>query len=271
MAPAAPPTSTAQDFVDNINALISEYEAFQKGLSPGALEQVVSLGLVRAAGYFESFLESLFFECMEGRHADPGVSPIIKVSSRAEAEIVVYSARRERYLDWLPWDKIKDRADAYLVNSRPFDRLEYRDVEKRALESLSIVRNAIAHPGAHAEERFLEHTKNIKLPSASPGSFLLLPRAGKSEYEHMLLRLRSIALSLAESDDDYAQWLEPAATVGAGQRAPAGTYECVDCGSRQELTERVKLPACPTCPTGGPCETCGRAAGSKTRWRRIGG
>lgn len=253
-------------FQSAVNGLLAEFAAESKA---HILERVALLGIVRIAGHFETFLEELFFDSMEGRHGDPSVGSTVMVGSRAEAEIIVYSARRERYLDWLPWDRTQDRAAAYLIEAKPFSRLELRHVEQRALATLSIVRNAIAHPGAHADEKFRRHIGeqvSSKLPVPTPGGYLLFPRSGRTEYEHTLLRLQAIAIGLAAADPDYAQWLEPAAPVYEGQWAPVGTYKCRGCDQERVVVTRSQMPRCPSCPAAQRCRSCGRSSEAKTSW-----
>ncbi len=267
------PSPLDADLATQVGDLENEYSAHvSQKLQPSVLETVACLGLVKVAAHFEQFLEGCFFESMLGNHPDPDVAPTIAVASRRDVELLIYSDfRRERYLDWLPWERTKARANAYLVDGRPFDRLAFRDVEARALTSLAIVRNAIAHPGAYAEALFIKHLKDRGVTSNSPGDFLLRARSGRSEYEHYLMRIKSLGRALAApSEVDAAQFLEPELPFSSKTEGPPGEYECRACGYKLSVSVRAQIGDCPNCPAPTPCPQCLRPLGGpKTSWTRI--
>ena len=86
-----------------------------------------------------------------GRFAKSGIHSLVEIKSEVVARKVVAGGRR--YADWLPYEKeTLPRAVAFLAAGRPFSDLTTDDV--KALDRLTIIRNALAHESSHAVRRF---------------------------------------------------------------------------------------------------------------------
>ena len=79
-----------------------------------------------------------------------GVRPKVQIRSEAVAKQLVLGGGR--YVSWLPIRRTMDRADVYLASGFPFSRLD--DDEQGTFIEMAHIRNAIAHSGAHASDKF---------------------------------------------------------------------------------------------------------------------
>lgn len=258
---------------DGVNALKKVVlDAQQSGVEDATLDSVVELVALRTSSLFESFLEELFYLCMLSSHTDASVAPVLPVSSRAEADLLIYSGgkRRENYLTWLPFDATVDRADAYLDRGAPFTWLRYRQVEMSAIKELTVVRNAVAHPSAYAS-RLLEQLVTAKgYLGSRPADYLRSLRTGVWEVLLLLTQVSIIAEALgASSEADADVLLQPEEPFQAGQKAPPGEFECRHCAHARSLSTAAKLGACPQCGVTENCSACGRAKASSTTWKRL--
>lgn len=109
--------------------------------------------------------------------ANPPTNPLVEVKSDAVAHAIVRGERS--YVDWLPIDLTIKRANSFFSVGHAFGRLESSD--KRKLQRLTLIRNAIAHDSAHAMRVFRkELVEGLGLPPAQhrPGGFLRGQHAG---------------------------------------------------------------------------------------------
>jgi hypothetical protein len=122
--------------------------------------------------YVERSLERLFLGLLMKRFEAPGLAPLIDVRSEVVARRVVASG--QKYVDWLPYDRYTDpRASAFLSQGRPFSRLSNAD--RKSLDRLGIIRNAIAHESSHALRTFKKtYTDGRALPAdqLTPAGYL---------------------------------------------------------------------------------------------------
>ncbi len=114
--------------------------------------------------HVENTLEYLFLGLLRGRvtHRLASVKPLIHVQSDAVATKVVFGG--SRYADWLPYNHhTYDRSKIYFASGKPFTLLERPD--RRALDHLTVLRNALAHESPHSLRRFHdEFTDGKALP-----------------------------------------------------------------------------------------------------------
>ena len=98
-------------------------------------------------------MEDLFVGLLAGG-INPGrnVQPRVTFNSHAVARGVMLGGRA--YADWLPYNHTEKRADAFFRGGRPFSNLDRAD--KRALERVILIRNAVAHQSRAARKKFLE-------------------------------------------------------------------------------------------------------------------
>ena len=111
---------------------------------------------LRAIVGFESFCEQLFFDIVDHRvfYKRREVSTALRrIPSKKQNQVmrrIVF--QDDAYLEWIPWDKTRNRADKYLKEGRPFSLLDSNDIG--TLTKMVAVRNAIAHASEHAQARF---------------------------------------------------------------------------------------------------------------------
>jgi len=119
----------------------------------------------------EATIEDLFIRIVTGRSSPAGVVVRVSFNSSQVARDVMLGGER-KYLDWFPYSRTEKRAKAFLRGGRPFTRLSSGD--KRVLEEMLIIRNAIAHKSPHARKRFQEFASNFPLVSRerTPAGFL---------------------------------------------------------------------------------------------------
>lgn len=115
--------------------------------------QIVSGTLVSYYAFYERQLEALFMGLLTGRlqHATARVRPLANFTSIRAADEIVRDGRK--YIDWLPFDRhTVKRSTLYFENGEPFNRLT--GAQRRVLEELGLLRNALAHQSAHSVQRF---------------------------------------------------------------------------------------------------------------------
>ena len=99
----------------------------------------------------EGLMEDLFVGLLAGG-IKPGrsVHPRVQFKSYTIARDIVLGGRA--YVDWLPFNVTEKRADAFFRGGYPFRNLEKND--KKELERVIFIRNAIAHQSRSASEKF---------------------------------------------------------------------------------------------------------------------
>jgi hypothetical protein len=108
---------------------------------------------LRTVTSFEGLMEDLFVGLLAGS-ITPGkkVHPRVTFQSHAVARDVMLSGRA--YVDWLPYNFTDKRAEAFFRGGFPFCNLDKPD--KKLLERIVLVRNAVAHQSRAARGRFEE-------------------------------------------------------------------------------------------------------------------
>lgn len=241
-------------------------------VSKNTLDNLVELATLRTHSLLEAFLQELFYLCLLNDASVPGAGSVLPVSNRDEADLLLMKSgsRTEKFLSWLPLDELLSRAEIYLAAGHPFSRLRYREVEKRSIKDLLIVRNTVAHPSDYAHAQFLELAKQRSYQVTRAADFLLSTRGGASEVLIMMTRAEIIAKGLlAPTDVEADALLEPESDFTAVQKSPAGTYECLRCQSLTTLSARGSIGPCASCEPLSACVHCGRIPGAASKWRRI--
>ena len=153
---------------------------------------------------FESFLETLFIGLLVGgnnglrsRHR---VSTRIVVRSHEIARQIVL-APRQKYVDWLPYDKTLVHAEKLFQGARPFSLLT--DAQTDILDKAVKVRNAIAHKSRHSLstfERIVIGTTPLPPRERTPAGYLrgmLMAAPPRTRFEYYASELSTIARTLA--------------------------------------------------------------------------
>lgn len=111
----------------------------------------------------ENSIETLLIGALMGRIAFSSVSvkPLVSIRSEAVARRVVFGSRS--YADWIPFDYTRRRARTFLSRGRPFSLVPTAD--RKFLDGLGTIRNAIAHESGHALRRFeQDYIEGLALP-----------------------------------------------------------------------------------------------------------
>lgn len=108
---------------------------------------------LRSVTAFEGLVEDLFVGLLT-ESVKPGrnVLPRVTFRSHAVARDVMLGGRP--YVDWLPYQFTEKRAEAFFRGGLPFRNLENGD--KRELERIIKIRNAVAHQSRNARRKFEE-------------------------------------------------------------------------------------------------------------------
>jgi hypothetical protein len=134
------------------------------------IETVYEGLFLRTVVAFEDLVENTFFDILEGNSPNPDWWARIEGDKRALRECVLEG---KDYLDWLPFKRTLDRAKTYLEDGEPFSLFD--DGDRSKLSQIITVRNAIAHAGNNAREKFRNKViggTNLRRTEKSPAGFL---------------------------------------------------------------------------------------------------
>ncbi len=116
------------------------------------LEDMYETWFLQSHLAFESFLENLFIGLLVGRlTADRSIRPRIQVRSDRVAREVIFAGKD--YVDWMPFNSTKNRAEPFFRGGRPFDLSEG---DCTLLAEVQRIRNFIVHGSSHAERQYLK-------------------------------------------------------------------------------------------------------------------
>ena len=139
--------------------------------------------------HVENTIEYLFIGLLRGRvnHRLGSVRALVSIPSDAVATRVVFGGRR--YADWLPYNQhTYDRSKLYFASGKPFTLLD--KPARRALDDLTVLRNALAHESSQAIRRFREEFTNGKaLPpdQRRPAGYLRgFHAVGQTRFEFLM-------------------------------------------------------------------------------------
>lgn len=233
-------------------------------LSPREVGLLYEVTFLNLAITFEAFQEGLFYSSLLRSAAITGVEPLIPFRTRSEAERLVLATERSPFLSWTrPRDNI-ERARRFLQGGRPFSRLDRRDRDNSLLQSLFVVRNAIAHQSGPARREF-EALPLSGLPPGKrrPGEYLRQVVGTVTQHEVFCREVLRIGKALSASSESSARrHLLAERNYRAGDEVSRGRYRCCACGTVGTVTSvRSVLSNCTACPTL-QCLVCGRAGKS---------
>lgn len=177
------------------------------------IEQVYTGLFLDTCTSFEMFIEALFLDLLVENKLDVKssyVSPKVFFKSRKIAQEIVFGT--QKYLDWFPYHLTEKRAEAFFRKGRPFTSIN-RDADKkqadiknkqdkRTIEHVFIIRNAIAHNSDYSIKRFEnELINNVTLPPRehTPSGFLrgkFRASPPQTRFEYFTLEISSIATKL---------------------------------------------------------------------------
>jgi hypothetical protein len=155
--------------------------------------------LLRSVTSFEAMLEELFIGLLTGKITAPrAIHPRVNFQSTVVARKVVLGGRP--YVDWLPYNLTKKRAEAFFRSGIPFTRLDNAD--ERSLVRIVTIRNAVAHQSKAALQKFEREVIGSAALLASernPAGYLrsvfrLTPR--QTQYEDIANTLSYLAQKL---------------------------------------------------------------------------
>lgn len=150
---------------------------------------------------FEGFLEELFYYLLRGNRIRSAHNTVPRVQLNSDYTIhKLLSSEARSYLNWLPYDRTIQRAEAFLTKGRPFSTLE--DSDKTIIKKAHTIRNAIAHKSRYSQAKFLERVvQGTPLPKSElrpagylRGSFRMAPP--QTRFENYLSNLLRIAQAL---------------------------------------------------------------------------
>jgi hypothetical protein len=154
-----PIASTLADRLAREARSLEVYVGRTENLAADGKVPMVDRDRAYAAGYMlfytslERTIENLFIGLLTCKLsvAQPGVRPIVRARNQSVAVQLILGGRS--YVDWLPFERnTQRRARALLVGGKPFTSMSKPD--RRFLERMSILRNALTHRSAHSLHQF---------------------------------------------------------------------------------------------------------------------
>lgn len=239
----------------------------KKRLSQSTLDSVIELVHLRVVALFETFIEDLFNDCLNGTSAIPEVSPkVTTVEPKILQDLVTPDGK---FIALSRFSDLSKRAST-LMDGSPFSRLDYRSEDKTLLNEWIVVRNAIAHSSGPARQKFVDLASMKKYPFQRPANYLTSILGNEQEGEIALARIRALATALTcDTEAEADPHLLPERDLNQADSPKAGKYSCKACGSLRTLTEGMKLGSCSNCEQPQQCATCSHKQSSRTLWRRI--
>lgn len=163
---AKPAGNVASGLASRARTLDSYVARIERLTSDGKLAQRDAT--LTYAGAFLAFyvelevtIEQLFMGILMGRFSSsPSVRALVRIESESVAKSLVGINRP--YVDWLPFDETVRRARSFLSGGRPFTQLDQSD--RDAFDDARIIRNAIAHGGRQALNKFERRLVTSSLP-----------------------------------------------------------------------------------------------------------
>jgi hypothetical protein len=174
-------------------------------LSSRAAEHVYEGLFLNTVTAFESFVETLFIGLLVSSdnrlHSKHDVQPRMLIGSHAVAREIVL-APRQKYVDWLPYDKTLSQAERCFRGGRPFSLVTAPQAQ--TLDRIVKIRNAIAHKSRHSLSTFetvVIGTTPLPPRETTPAGFLrglLMAAPARTRFEDYVSSLVAIARLLAK-------------------------------------------------------------------------
>jgi hypothetical protein len=147
---------------------------------------------------FESFIEELFIGLLHEKYKLPSRKKVAKTlfnDKDIAKEIILHG---QKYVDWLPYDKLEKRASIFYHDGVPFSTLN--PAEKGYLTQAMTIRNAIAHKSPYSDKKFhdqiIAHASGLPISHQSPAGYLrYVYRTGpdQTKFENYMIELLAIA------------------------------------------------------------------------------
>jgi len=168
------------------------------------LEMAYSGLFIRSVTSFEAFLEDLFLAVLAGKTARSTYTaktlfPELRSFSTPRIRLLLLGDRR--FFDWLPYSYTETRANRYFAGKTPFAAIDSTD--KKALDEILYIRNALAHASPHARDTFATKViRDLPLPprERTPVGYLRSSYRSvpsQTRFEHHSSELLRIAAILA--------------------------------------------------------------------------
>jgi hypothetical protein len=154
-----PIASTLADRLAREARSLEVYVRRTEGLAADGKVPMVDRDRAYVAGYMlfytslELAIENLFIGLLTRKlkMTQPGVRPIVTARNQPVAVQLILGDRS--YVDWLPFERnTQRRAKALLADGKPFTSMPKPD--RRFLERMSVLRNALTHRSTHALRQF---------------------------------------------------------------------------------------------------------------------
>lgn len=164
-------------------------------------DEVVELAFLKAFIQWEAFQEEIFEVYLQGKPTAGGRSLSRYVTPRDPAHARRFYVDRRGRSDWSAADLVLDRASLLLRGGGTFRRALMR--RRSDLDSAKVIRNAIAHAGQEAWEKYDKHVRGVvgfHPPGLSVGGFLARHRekqTGLPYFEFYVKTLRDAAREIA--------------------------------------------------------------------------
>lgn len=197
---------SASDFVNDLRGHLKNIEKtrckaerlYQEGnLVRRDLELVYAGLYLDAITSFENFIEDLFVRLLVGTaiHSSRLVVPKITFKSPVTCRNIVYGGGS--YVDWFPYNQTQRRARVFFRQGLPFTALN--NIDKKSIERMLCIRNAIAHKSRHARNRFDREVTNglLLLPhEKTPAGYLRSKYAiSPPQTQYELIRNNIVAIA----------------------------------------------------------------------------
>jgi len=164
------------------------------------IENIYAVLFVQSVALFESTLEEIFIGLVTGKlkSATAKINPKISIRHADSARKVLYGVAP--YFNWLPYERNTEKiSKVYFEDTaNPFT---FKHTDKKLLETIGLIRNAIAHNSQHSLSYFkTKVTADKRLPPREkkiPASFLRSPHIGsQTRYEYYSIELRRMLNSI---------------------------------------------------------------------------
>lgn len=163
------------------------------------LHSVYEALFIRAVTSFEVFLQEQFLAILKGTvKYKQNRRVVVRMTATPSSAAMHILLQGRGYMTWLPYDSTEQRAQVYLKDGRPFSDVGTAD--KGAMNSITTIRNAIAHQSLHALKQFQDKViGNLPLlrGERNPAGFLRSQlRPGQSRFEFYVAELGRIATAI---------------------------------------------------------------------------
>lgn len=145
---------------------------------------------------FESFIEELFIGLLYDKYKFNTRKKVQKLIFPSKKIALNYLMNNKKYLDLLPYDRLKQNSTIFYNEDNPFSNLTKPDIN--FLNDIYILRNSIAHNSLTANKKFVKfiNDKHPSLPISmkTPAKFLQsLNNPNQTMFEIYIIELNVIA------------------------------------------------------------------------------